>query len=642
MTQNNNSAPAKFDLDAQIPSDEVCKPETKQEYSRPGMRQRNGFFWKAPIWGVITFFIAKEFAVNNFWIVPLGVFMLSVPIGLCGIYGNTISQIRRLTIFTEKGWIYRLLSGRPLKAIFWTCWALGTSFFMLVQFHTYSNLEWFVFFLIVPVFWFVFTISRRLITHEIKPYLVTNMALMWARRLCPLLMLVIYVVCIVHFGKTTAYYSLQEAINAQKTSVADMTGSALVLEVSQYLAFYNGVKAYALGRIGAHDAFWALALLGIGGLVVFYNACAMLSCFLIPSVEYRRIFGPLSDADKPHPPSISRIVAIVAIFIFIVLFIYLPMFANIEAWVRQTPKMAKARQSAESSVITKLEQIDDAFFKEGTLAQLQGARVKALHKVEVSLAHLEGQADRAFDRLEANVDGYLDWYYSLVGEYARIANLLTGEIEDYMIKKLEESLQEGDAFKEVQAALNDALAVHENAQKVYQQAAQKIMEQNRVDPVDSQVEVVQRLSMKDVLNPPIHQDIIGPQTRLVAGAGGGAIASVVTTVVINKIIVKVVGKNVLKLAAKALSKVVLSKTLVSVGGAAAGAAVGAVIGSVVPGLGTAVGAVVGGVICGVAFGVTVDKMLLMLEESINREEFKREIISAIREARMEFKAGLKM
>jgi len=54
-----------------------------------------------------------------------------------------------------------------------------------------------------------------------------------------------------------------------------------------------------------------------------------------------------------------------------------------------------------------------------------------------------------------------------------------------------------------------------------------------------------------------------------------------------------------------------------------------------------VGAVIGGIIGGIAVGVTVDKMLLLLEEYMNREEFKRELISAIREARMEIKAKLK-
>jgi hypothetical protein len=634
---------AKFDLDAQIPlEDDSRKPE--REHTPPGKRQGGGFvpfFCKALIWGVMTYFMAKKFAVNHFWIVVLSVFLLSVPIALCGIYGNTIRQIRRLAIFAKRGLIFRWLSGRPLKVIFWICWALGSSFFMLVQFHTYNNLEWIVFFLVVPVFWIVFTISRRLIAHELRPYLVTNMALTWSRWLCPLFMLVIYVVLSLHLGKTPAYSSLQEAINDQKAAVADMTGSALVLEASQYLALYNGAKVYALGRLGSQDALWALALLGISRLVVFYNACALLSCFLIPGEEYRRMFGPLSDADKPQPLPLSRIAAIVAVITFVALFVYLPLFAYIEAWFQQTPEVARARQIIESSVIPKLEQIGDDLFREGTLAQLESARVEALRKVEVSLAHLEEQADRAFDRLEANVDGYLDWYYSLVGEYTRIANLLIGELEDYLIKKLEESLQQGDAFKELEAALNNALAAHESAQIAYQQAAQKIMDENRIDPGGSPVQVVQRMSLADVLNPPIHEDLISLQTRLLAGGSGVAITGVVTAVVIKKITGKLVGTNVLKLAAKALVKVALSKTAGTAGGTATGAFVGGGIGSVIPGLGTVAGAAIGGFLGGLAVGVGLDKMLLMLEESLNREEFKREILSAIRAARMEFKAGLK-
>jgi len=60
----------------------------------------------------------------------------------------------------------------------------------------------------------------------------------------------------------------------------------------------------------------------------------------------------------------------------------------------------------------------------------------------------------------------------------------------------------------------------------------------------------------------------------------------------------------------------------------------------VPGVGTAAGAVAGGLIGGVAVGVSVDKLLIELEEAMNREKFKREILAAIEEARAEFKAGL--
>ncbi len=598
------------------------------------------FFLKALIWGGILFLFAGKFAVNGFWMVVLSVFLFSVPIGICGIYGNTIHQIRRLTLFTEQGWIYRLLSGRPLKIALWASWALGTSFFMLVQFHAYGNLEWYVFFLVVPVFWCVYAISRRQIARELKPYLVTSMALTWARRVTPFLMLIIYLVMLVGFGTPPEYLSLQEAIDARKIAVGGMTGSALVWEVSQYSAFYEGVKAYALGRLGSHDALWALAFLIIGGWVVFYNACAMLSCLLIPGAEYRRIFGPLTDADIPPVLSTSRIAVIAAVFTFLSLFIYLPVFVTVEAWVRQTPKMAESRQRMESWAIPRLEQIDDAFFKEGTFALLQDARFDALRNVEVSLVRLDGQIDRAFDRLEINVDVYLDWYYSLVGEYARIANLLVGEIEDSMVAKLEESLRQGDAFGEVEVALNSALAEYEKAQEAYQQAAEKIMKENRVNPAGFPIEVVQRMSLADVLDPPVHKDAIGLHSRLAAGTGGGAIAGAVTAVAIKKVVGKAVGKNMFKLAAKALTKVVVGKTAGSAAGAGAGAAGGAAIGSFLPVVGTTAGAVIGGIIGGVLVGVSVDKMLIELEELINREAFRREIVSAVREARVEFKAKM--
>ncbi|MBU0960130.1 MAG: hypothetical protein KKH60_01275, partial [Proteobacteria bacterium] len=96
-------------------------------------------------------------------------------------------------------------------------------------------------------------------------------------------------------------------------------------------------------------------------------------------------------------------------------------------------------------------------------------------------------------------------------------------------------------------------------------------------------------------------------------------------------------KNTIKIAAKALSKIVLSKTAGSAGGAAAGAAAGAAVGSLLPVVGTATGAVVGGVIGAVAAGITVDAMLLMLEETLSRETFKQELLNSIEEARAEFK-----
>ncbi len=599
------------------------------------MTWRNFFsyFSSALIWAVVVYFLARQFAVNNFWSVVVSVFLLSLPIGLAGIYSTTIRQIQRFTIFKEKGWFYRVFFGRSLKILFWICWALASSFFMLIQFHIYNQLEWLVFFLIIPVFWACFILLKKLFFREFKTYVLTNMALIWARRLSPLLMLIIYVVLTGYFKDTLNYHSLQDAIATQKSALADMNRSALVREASQYLAFYNGTRAYALGRLGELNSLWGLALLGMGGYVIFYNACAMLSCFLIPRVEYRRLLNPAAD-DKPAPVPLSRLASFVAVFTFIALFIYLPLLTYMEFWVKHTG--AINTHATETQLIQKLEQIDNDYFREGTLEQLQTARIESLHKVDISLIQLDAQVDRAFDRLETNVDGFLDWYYSLTGEYARIAYMMTGELEDYMSEKLEQYLQQGDTFKEVQAALNNALETHHTAQQEYLQQAQIIMTRNRVIPQDTPVHIVQGISLDNVLNPPIHQDVISMQQKL----GSAAVSGLLTAVVVKKIIGKILGKNVLKLAAKALTKALFSKTAGTAGGAGSGALAGAAIGSALPGLGTAVGAVIGAIIAGVAVGVAVDKTLIEVEEYLNREEFKHELLASIQEARTEFKAEL--
>ncbi len=453
-------------------------------------------------------------------------------------------------------------------------------------------------------------------------------------------MVLIYLALHFCFGEITVYSSIQDAINSKKALVSGMTGSALVQEISQYLAFYEGVKDYAIGRFGSLDALLPMFFLGVGNLIIFYNACAILTCFLIPAAEYRRAFGPLSDADQPQAVPILRIAAISAVTMFLSLFIYLPSFVYIELYFQQTSGLSQNREKIEKYAVQKLEKIDDSFFKEGTLIQLQNARIEALRNTEVALAHLEGQTDRAFDRMEANVDNYLDWYYSLVGEYTRIANLLVGELEDYMVKKLETSLKQGDAFKKVQNAIDNVFSEYEDAHKAYQKAAQAIMRENRVVNIKPSFQIVKKVSLEEVLTPPIHQDVVNLKHRLYIGGVGGGATGVLTAVIVKKILGKVMGKNLIKIAAKALSKIVISKTAGTAGGAGTGAAVGAAAGSVVPGIGTVAGAIIGGIVGGIVVGVSVDKLLIEIEEAISREDFKREILSAINEARMEFKAKL--
>lgn len=590
------------------------------------------FLLKVLAFGMVVFYTTNQFVINNLWTLILSVFIVSLPIILCGIYSSTIRQIRRLAIFKEKGLIFKVVSSRVLKSVVWVLWAVGTSFFMLIQFHTYNALEWLVFLLVIPFFWIVFIACQKFTAREIVSYLATDIALKWTRALCPLIMLLIYFALFAQFENRPQYIAIPDAIDAQKIRIEDLAGSAITREASEYLALYDGIKAYVLSYPGAQDDFVGFALLAIGKLVIFFNACAILSCFVIPRTEYRRILGPLSDAEIPSPLSTYRIAAVSAMVTFVVIFVYSPIFIYLEVWLQQkSVQMDGDRKKIEKIAI---DLIGDELFKKGTIEKLHKAKLEALPDIGAIQLELEEKLDLGFKRVESRVDSYLDWYYSLMGEYTRISKLLIGQLEEDMKRRFQEAIeQEGNPFWEYEAAVNSLLSMHDEAQKAYIEKANKIMLKNRFEPTDATFVIHDQISITDAFNLPIHQeDFINLQQRL----GSGSAAGMVTGIIVGK----VAGKSIFKLAASVLLKTVASKAAGAAVSAGAGAAAGAAIGSVAPGIGTAIGAVVGGIAGGLAAGIAVDKTLIELEEVISREKFRNEILLAINEARIEFKEKL--
>ncbi len=610
----------------------------------------------AALWACATFWLARELPRQGYWLLVLGVLLLAMPVALSGLYGLTISRLRRLQLFQARGWLFRLLSGRLLAGLLWVAIALLGGFLTLLQLPAWDPLDWLAFLAAAPLFLLLFRAFRRLLARELRPWLVTSVALAWARALCPLLLLSLQVALLKTYGSLPLYVGLQEAIDAEAAVLAaafgpaldpaaealsTASGNALLAEAGRWLAVYEGAKAYALGNLGL-DASWALALALTGGYVAFYNACAFLSCFLIPGAEYRRLFAPLREDAEAPPPGPRRLAAWTAVLAFLVLFVYLPLMAYLEAWMQLNPSVPRARAAFEAAVVPRAERIGEALFREGTLAEIAAARLEALGQAEASLVRVEAEADRAFDALAGRVDGFLDWYYSLGGEYGRILTLMSGELEDYLAAKLEEALGQGDAFAGVQRALDEALAGQAEVQRLYRERVDGILRANRLYGASGEpLELLADVPLGEVIAPPVHEDLLGLEGRLAAGAGGAAAGGLVTATVVKKVIAKAVGKNAFKLAAKSLGKLVLGKTAGSGMGAGAGAAAGAALGSVVPGIDTAIGAVAGGIAGALAVGVGVDKLLIELEEAVNREAFRAELLQAIDEAHLEFRAQLR-
>ena len=127
-----------------------------------------------------------------------------------------------------------------------------------------------------------------------------------------------------------------------------------------------------------------------------------------------------------------------------------------------------------------------------------------------------------------------------------------------------------------------------------------------------------------------HQDWIESKEKLFVSGGVGAATGVVTRVVVKGILEKAVSKGTLRMSANIVRKIgrLGGKLLKSTVGPAA-------VGSSVPGLGTGLGVFAGGI--GFLF---TEKIMVEIDERITREDFKKDFLLAIQEAKVELKRGI--
>ena len=262
------------------------------------------------------------------------------------------------------------------------------------------------------------------------------------------------------------------------------------------------------------------------------------------------------------------------------------------------------------------ERIGQQFYRLGTLDATRQLALQALGKMQGAQALCQGM-NGVEQQLDAAVERYLDWYFSLGAEWGRILSLLTGDVGQFLQNKLTETLlatpgldawvqsvqkqaqQGGAALTQAQQHINETLARHHLALD----ASQCIVRTQ-----------VPQLPALDMLG--------NARQRLTASAlgatGAGAFAAVVAG--------KAMAKTSMKAASKVLAKAAAKQGLGKAGAAAAGAAVG----SVVPGVGTAAGAIAGAV-AGALIGVGIDWAALYAEEMLTRDAMRADLQAALRE-----------
>ena len=583
------------------------------------------------MWTAAVLFLSRlATEQGNLWLVILAALLLALPAVLAALYTDTVALIHRSTRYRKEGILKRLTTGRVLSTVLWSIWSIGFGFASVFWFSSTTALEVVALFLSIGCLYLSNYVLFKITSAEMAAYYASATAIRWSRILVALLMTALFLSVTLLMSQDQNVDSLSDRFSTIADVVLDPQGSYVVQLATKTFAYLQEIRSYLIS-IAKPVTPWYLIGMVVGTFALFYNFNFFLSGFLIPPSEYRRVFSPLAVDDVPPPVSLSTTI-LVSTVITLFFFLLLPLISSLEMLTRARLTSTEMVVATEQKLVRMAEEIDNRLYKVGTHRDINEAKLEAFREQSASVTEIRRQAALAFDAMRANVDVYLDKYYSLSAEYLRIVGALTGTIEEHIIKDLTETLMRGKAIDVLDSTIQAQLARQPRVLQDYNNRVSEILRENRIESPEGEVVIVESSSLDPLKSPPENATLVTLNQRMGA-AGIGAIGGFIAA----KVVSKVAAKGAIKLAAKGMAKAATTKFA----GGAAGAAVGAGIGSVVPVAGTLMGSVIGFTV-GMVMGVSIDATLLKLEEYYSRDQFKSQILEAIDEQEREFNAMLSL
>ena len=568
-------------------------------------------------WVAIVYLIANQLGRSeSIWLALLGTVIVGGPILVIRLYSLTVRRILDLNAYHQRGILFSLFSGRLIMTVCWLVYSLVFGYLTLLWLVYLSWFEWLLALLTIPALWLFFRRFQRLVQGEFKPYLVFHRALVLTGWIVPLAMTVLYIVAMLLMPLLLSLVSNASspafATNGLNTAADSSQFMQLTLLWSQT---FHDLKRVAFDY---SDGFSLLQffLVVLPTSALFLNLSMMCSAFLIPGVELRRIVNPLSNTAEPEPVSFQAAQQTTAYVVVLLLFILPGVASLLEQQVRSSSESVQLLEQVRQQVIPTAERIGERVMRPGTVAEVDALKLETVRAIDARAALVDAALAEGFEKLRANVDPFLDSYYSLPQEYLRIASLVSGNIETRIRNDLTINLLAGEPFAEYERLLAELLAENEALRIDYQNKLGVLLDEMELS--DGSYQIVESRPLNTFELPSMENIPSVTTTRARGGAG------VISGAIVTAVVTKITAKGLIKLAATAVTKALGSKAVTG----AAGTATGAVIGSVIPGLGTLAGAAVGAVV-GIAGGVSVDYFLLRLEEEFNREEFRAELIESI-------------
>ncbi len=701
-----SAEPAPTNASGVVGSSAESDPAPAPGVSREAASSTRSFSWwrylvKAVVLVAVLFGFSRVSGVAPGWCVAVVWALASAFLAVGATYHAVVRKTFRQAAYRQGGMLARWNGGRIVRLIVVFVVSAVCVAGLILASASWDAWEWGTAAAAILVLLLVYMLVDKLFRKQLVPLAHAS------RTACVSGAITAVLSCAVAFGllvlqqpEVAAISAAQLAESVEDFNAFSASPSALMAEVGLLGAYADALWSYGLTRVGELSTTGRYLVEMVLQASALFGLVGLLSTCTLNWRELKRVFLPLEQlkgeatgesaapacsasdpqsapeaparSSRPSPLPATVVAAVAA-----------PL-ALFGAFLAADNECAQLKQAGELTPIEDL--VRDAFgatvyVLDGTYydqrqaqAAMQEAAAKSAALDEEARATLVPLINESFDKQVANVDSYLDWYYSLGADYERLGNLITGTVEQFVADQLTASLQEGVDDSQLQEALQGYVDQAAALKADYEEQ----LEAAKLGAVPEWLVVASETVSATFFDEPVAptQKLLDTGERLgisaAAGVAGGvsvgkavaesagkkaaasaatdAAEAVVDTAVdaaektAAKEAVKAGEKSVAKEVAskvaekaveKSFFKAIVSRITSMLASRGIGAAAGGVVGTVAGPAGT-----LAGVAAGAAIGVGVDYAALMIDQSMNRETYKAEIVEAIEAERSELLAQL--
>jgi len=370
---------------------------------------------------------------------------------------------------------------------------------------------------------------------------------------------------------------------------------------------------------------WALFLAwtGLGAVLV--------SRFLLGVVAWAEAWRPKPDRASPLTPPLTaapRTAPMGSLWrSFVATIVVLAVISLLATW-----KLAGWKPAVEDAASSGLSinddpcagvAVDTAGLRSTLTDQIQQARLDSHRMAD---QHIDALLDTAFGRAEQGVDAYLAWYFSLYGDYSRLAAVMVGDLGQVMQDNLIRHVFGDTGFEHIIESHSQAIhaAMAQHMLSVAPDLAQGV----RATVTDARCPV-------SSLNLDALADL-GPDRihAAVSTASAVTVGTVTAKAVAQKAVAAAAGK------AAASGSLKLAATLAAKAVAKPGAALAAGTAATAVCAPTGPAALLCGIAAGVVTWITVDKAAIEIEAHLKRDDMRADLMAVLNEQRAAMRAEL--